>query len=294
MKTPAFAVLTLLLFICPELFAQGSIFGTVTNADASVPDSGVFSFFGYLDDTDEEISIESSIGAGYNEGNWYDDFQNYLTEAPGNPYDYHFYNPTNGEGYILSDLIPNNSFQQEDINLSAVDWPDAPTGLTGTAGSDTVQVMLEWDQVIDLTYHIYRRGASSNGSFFRIDDTNGSLLNPGVDGGAFTDTTVDGINEYQYLLIAEDLSGQLSPHSEIITVNSSGEISLCGDANGDEAVNIGDPVYLINYIFKSGAAPVPLCIGDANGDDAVNIGDPVYIINYIFKSGPPPIDPCCP
>ncbi len=32
-------------------------------------------------------------------------------------------------------------------------------------------------------------------------------------------------------------------------------IGLCGDANGDGAVNIGDAVYVVNYIFKSGPAP---------------------------------------
>ncbi|MCP4567489.1 MAG: hypothetical protein GY841_07915 [FCB group bacterium] len=69
---------------------------------------------------------------------------------------------------------------------------------------------------------------------------------------------------------------------------------LCGDANGDGAVNIGDPVYIINYIFKFGPTPDPLCIADVNSDDAVNIGDPVYLINFIFKEGNPPIEPCCP
>jgi hypothetical protein len=69
---------------------------------------------------------------------------------------------------------------------------------------------------------------------------------------------------------------------------------LCGDANGDEAINIGDAVYLINYIFKGGPAPDPVCVGDANGDDAVNIGDAVYLINYIFKGGPAPVADCCP
>jgi len=68
---------------------------------------------------------------------------------------------------------------------------------------------------------------------------------------------------------------------------------LCGDASGDEAVNIGDAVYLINYIFKGGPAPNPLCVGDADGDDAVNIGDAVHLINYIFKGGPAPVDDCC-
>jgi len=69
---------------------------------------------------------------------------------------------------------------------------------------------------------------------------------------------------------------------------------LCGDASGDDAVNISDAVYLISYIFKGGPAPDPLCLGDTDGDDAVNIADAVYLINYIFKGGLPPTEPCCP
>lgn len=69
--------------------------------------------------------------------------------------------------------------------------------------------------------------------------------------------------------------------------------AVCGDADGDDATNIGDAVYLINYIFKSGPAPDPLCSADANGDDGLNIADAVYLITYIFKSGPPPVDNCC-
>jgi len=69
---------------------------------------------------------------------------------------------------------------------------------------------------------------------------------------------------------------------------------LCGDANEDKKLNVGDAVYLINYIFKSGAAPAPLCKGDANHDTKVNVGDAVYHINYIFKSGPAPVLDCCP
>ncbi len=75
---------------------------------------------------------------------------------------------------------------------------------------------------------------------------------------------------------------------------SFGVAYLCGDASGDATIDIGDPVYLINYIFKSGPAPDPECVGDANGDDTNDIGDAVYLINYIFKSGPAPVIPCCP
>ncbi|MCP4566912.1 MAG: hypothetical protein GY841_04960 [FCB group bacterium] len=71
-------------------------------------------------------------------------------------------------------------------------------------------------------------------------------------------------------------------------------VVYCGEANSDGSLNIGDPVFVINYIFKDGPAPVPLCRGEANGDSSLNIGDVVYVINYIFKDGPPPITPCCP
>ncbi|MEZ5357743.1 MAG: lamin tail domain-containing protein [Candidatus Zixiibacteriota bacterium] len=66
---------------------------------------------------------------------------------------------------------------------------------------------------------------------------------------------------------------------------------VCGDANADQSINVGDAVYLINYIFKGGSAPVPLESGDANCDGSVNIGDAVYLISYIFRGGPAP---CCP
>ncbi len=66
---------------------------------------------------------------------------------------------------------------------------------------------------------------------------------------------------------------------------------LCGDADGDAAVNVADAVFLINYIFRGGPPPQPMEAGDANLDDAINIGDPVYLINYIFKGGPEPCNP---
>jgi len=66
---------------------------------------------------------------------------------------------------------------------------------------------------------------------------------------------------------------------------------VCGDANGDGSVNVGDAVYIINYVFRGGPAPVPFGAGDANCDGSVNVGDAVYIINYVFRGGPVP---CCP
>jgi hypothetical protein len=64
---------------------------------------------------------------------------------------------------------------------------------------------------------------------------------------------------------------------------------LCGDANIDGIVDIGDIVYLINYVFYGGPEPQPnLDCNDVNSDGIVDIGDIVYLINYVFYGGPAP------
>ena len=78
---------------------------------------------------------------------------------------------------------------------------------------------------------------------------------------------------------------------------------ICGDANGDRSVNIGDIVYITNYVFRNsecvtnppiGCPPDNYETGDVNCDGNVNIGDAVYLGNYIFRPGSP--EPCaeCP
>jgi len=61
-----------------------------------------------------------------------------------------------------------------------------------------------------------------------------------------------------------------------------------GDANGDKAINLGDIVYLINYLYKSDSPPHPLEAGDANCSGVVDLGDVVHLINYLYKDGPAP------
>jgi hypothetical protein len=61
-----------------------------------------------------------------------------------------------------------------------------------------------------------------------------------------------------------------------------------GDANADGIIELGDIVYLINFVYKGGDPPCPMETGDANCDGIVELGDIVYLINYVYKSGPPP------
>lgn len=287
MIRPACILAVAIAFFAGPAWSQGSIFGLVLNADMSMPGENDISFFGYLDDTDEEIRVDICVGIGFDNGNWYDDFQNYLTEAAGNPYDFHFYNSANNEGYVLSGLIPSNSFQQEDVFLASTVWPEKPAGIAGVANSFS-EVYLSWAQSTGIAYHIYRREGSSGGSFFRVDDPAGSLANLGVSDSFFVDNSVDSGAIYDYVVIGVDPSGNFGPHSEVVTVSVSVATFIWGDANADGQVDIGDCVYTLHYIFRGGAPPMPYESGDSNCDDTVDIGDVVYTLNYIFREGAPP------
>jgi len=75
----------------------------------------------------------------------------------------------------------------------------------------------------------------------------------------------------------------------LILFSTPAQAEICGDANDDNLVNVGDVVYLVTYVFRGGPPPEPLCGGDVNGDGEVNVGDAVYLINWIFNGGPPPV-----
>jgi hypothetical protein len=66
---------------------------------------------------------------------------------------------------------------------------------------------------------------------------------------------------------------------------------ICGNPNGDNDVNVGDAVFMINYVFREGTAPDPWQLGDANCDGELNVGDIVFLIAAIFRDGPQP--QCC-
>ncbi|MGB2770654.1 MAG: dockerin type I repeat-containing protein [Candidatus Zixiibacteriota bacterium] len=69
---------------------------------------------------------------------------------------------------------------------------------------------------------------------------------------------------------------------------------ICGDPNNDGIVNVGDIVYLVSYLYKSGPVPIPTaCVGDVTNDDIVNVGDIVYLVSYLYKGGPAPDPDCC-
>lgn len=98
--------------------------------------------------------------------------------------------------------------------------------------------------------------------------------------------TVATPQEIMFTSVVED---NISAADEKLFTVTFSQAFVCGDANGDESVNIADAVFIVNYIFKGGVAPDPVESGDVNDDEAQNIGDAVYLIAYIFSGGPNPV-----
>ncbi|MEE9442159.1 MAG: thrombospondin type 3 repeat-containing protein [candidate division Zixibacteria bacterium] len=126
-------------------------------------------------------------------------------------------------------------------------------------------------------------------------DTDGDSIGDACD--ECTDTDGDGYGDpgYSANTCLEDNCPSIYNPSQ---VDSDGDgvgdacLYICGDANHDLSVNVGDAVYLINFVFKFGPAPIPYDSGDANCDLDINVGDAVYLINNIFKAGPDPCSSC--
>ncbi len=83
---------------------------------------------------------------------------------------------------------------------------------------------------------------------------------------------------------------------EVDTVTYTVPEYLHGDANRDGKKTVSDVVFLINYLFKGGPAPVPVDLGDVNfcnqnppvPPGQPTVADVVYLVNYLFKGGPAP------
>lgn len=60
-----------------------------------------------------------------------------------------------------------------------------------------------------------------------------------------------------------------------------------GDVNGDGATNDADIIYLTNYLFAGGPAPVQG--GDVDNNGSINASDLDYLVAYLLGRGPTPL-----
>ncbi len=56
-------------------------------------------------------------------------------------------------------------------------------------------------------------------------------------------------------------------------------------------LDLGDVVFLVNFVYRGGPAPDPVCMGDCNPphDGVVDVEDVMYLIQYLYEGGMPPL-----
>jgi len=64
-----------------------------------------------------------------------------------------------------------------------------------------------------------------------------------------------------------------------------------GDGNKDDVVDLSDPIYLLDWIFRGMPPPPCLEAANANNDSIIDLSDPIWLLQYLFKGGPPPSEP---
>ena len=123
---------------------------------------------------------------------------------------------------------------------------------------------------------------------------NATLFDSGNGAGSFSfnpDYTQAGL--FTVIFRASD---SVQVDSEIVDITVSNVcLAKTGDIKVDGNILLTDIVLLINYLYRSGTAPSPLCIGDVNADGNINLADIIYLTNFVFKSGPAPLNSleCC-
>jgi hypothetical protein len=169
------------------------------------------------------------------------------------------------------------------VNVSAVQLEEG----------DSISIILNEDQSVELdnfgdasTYDLLVQitDASTDSSFYHTDIP--------ISAQTLHIITPDWRTNGDSVLIAVDVGMDGSIDSTMSVANNPIPRFVCGDADGNGNVSIGDAVFDINYIFGGGPAPVLKEAADADCSGGISIGDAVYLINYIFGGGPAPCAVC--
>ncbi|MCP4567916.1 MAG: hypothetical protein GY841_10090 [FCB group bacterium] len=196
------------------------------------------------------------------------------------------FNDRQNQNFVIA-----TDYEASGITLDPNRW------ITRTESSEfyTIHILTESlsDGVQYEYYHDTVVAKSGQGSFFcRISD--GAL----PDGWELDSATciISGMtsDSGSYAFTVEVMDENNSSYSDTASyaIEVAGSVAIPGDANFDGGVDVGDAVYLINFIFKNGPDPQILDWADANADCALNVGDCVYLINFVFKNGDPPVLGC--
>jgi hypothetical protein len=115
--------------------------------------------------------------------------------------------------------------------------------------------------------------------------------------------------ETSELRLTEGIRGAGQPVSNVFTVNGdsldgcnlgtaairiqhiASRLFIRGNANGDEGLDIADPVWILNELFHDGPPSPCGDAADSNDDGRIDISDAVHLIRYLFLTGEAPPSP---
>jgi len=89
--------------------------------------------------------------------------------------------------------------------------------------------------------------------------------------------------------VGQSVTGSMQGDNYILVAGFWTGYYKSGDVTCDGKVDLGDVVFLINYLYRGGPPPSPWETGDVTCDGVIDLGDVVYLINYLFRNGPPPL-----
>jgi hypothetical protein len=185
---------------------------------------------------------------------------------------YYLYQYYSGGGYTRYYLDCYNVMGDPSLDLwtSAAESLDVDCPTTVSTGTNPVSVTVQelgGAPILGALVCLYKDGEVFETGY---SDASGQVtLYPSPLTTGFLDLTVTAHNHL--------------PYRDVIEVGQAK-----GDANGDGQVDLGDVVFLVNYLYHGGAAPNPADIGDVNCDATTNLGDVVYLLNYLYHGGPAP------
>ncbi len=169
-------------------------------------------------------------------------------------------------------------------------WSTIGSGMSGGWITEVSALTVYGTDLIAAGIFTQAGGTSAN-YIARWNGSSWSALGSGISGGTYPG--VYALTVYSNKLIAGGNFTQAGgiPANFIASWDGSSWSRLgyiCGDVDGNGVIDLGDILYLINYLYKGGPAPNPLQAGDANCDGTVDLGDVLHLINYLYKGGPPP------
>ena len=174
---------------------------------------------------------------------------------------------TSGEGiWCRLDGTPSISFNDVWGNASG-DFHNCPAGVGDTTWGFNFN-----GEACDSFYNITRDPLFADSIGFEllcnspcIDAGDGSIYASADSVGCRIDI---GAHEYSYVLGDANSDGSVTPKE--------GKIG---------SVTIGDIVFAVDYLFRSGPEPCPYHAADTNCDGEINIADIVCLINFLFRGG---------